>query len=60
MDQAERAIHPSHTPEPDDADKLYKGGVACMRCCRFVAFDNPYRITESGVQECRPVRVELR
>jgi hypothetical protein len=58
---SEREIHPSHNPEPEDGPRLYKGGRACRRCCRFVAFDGTvYRVTESGAAPCRPARLDLR
>lgn len=56
----QRIIHETHLPEPDDAKRLCKGGRACMRCCRFVSFDNPYRVTDSGAATCQPAKVELR
>ncbi len=56
----DRDIHESHDPEPD-GQRLYPGGQACRRCGRFVSFDQPrYRVTDQGVQPCRPVKVELR
>lgn len=56
----QRIIHETHLPETDDARRLRRTGWACMRCCRFVAFDNPYRVTDSGVATCLPAKVELR
>lgn len=62
---AEPAIHPSHDPEPDDAPRLYASGIACRRCCRFVAFDETAasgaRITTRGEEPCPgPALIALR
>ena len=51
---ADLEIHASHEPEPDGV-RLYPGGQACRRCCRFVAFEgSTYRVTEAGAQRCQP------
>lgn len=53
-------VHPSHDPEPD-GERLYPGGQACRRCCRFVAYEGAfYRVTKTGAEPCHPGRVELR
>lgn len=56
-----REIHPTHDPEPPDVSHIYTQGVACRRCCWFVAFETPtYRVTDRGAAPCKPTRVELR
>jgi hypothetical protein len=58
-------IHSTHDPEPDDAPRLYASGIACRRCCWFVAFDDTAasgaRITKRGEDPCPgPTRISLR
>lgn len=53
----ERAVHPSHDPEPD-GQRLYQGGQACQQCCRFVTFEGAiHSVTDAGVAPCRPGRL---
>lgn len=47
-------IHETHQPEPDGV-RIYQGGRACQRCCRFVAFEGAfYQVTQAGYRPCVP------
>jgi hypothetical protein len=48
----EDEVHDSHDPESDD-NRVYLGGRACRRCCKFVAFEgSTYRVTNTGMAPC--------
>jgi len=47
---AEREIHSSHMPEPDDR-RLISGLTYCRRCCRLLDSDKR-GVTTSGAAEC--------